>query len=130
MRRIVVLGLALVALAGPGLAESPAPRITRPDWAELPSAAVIAQFMPQAARRGDGGKALIQCKVTRAGRLKDCTLVSETPPGEGFGAAALKMAGKFKMKPKTLDGAPVAGGVVRIPIAFNPPAEAPAPSAP
>jgi len=46
-------------------------------------------------------------------------VVSEDPGDQDFGSAALRMSKLFKMKPMTRDGAPVAGGQVRIPIRFQ-----------
>ena len=37
-----------------------------------------------------------------------------------FGDAALKLSKLFKMRPQSKDGAPTNGGVVRIPIRFEP----------
>ena len=51
--------------------------------------------------------------------MEDCKVTSETPTGYGFGAAALKLAGSFKMKPETRDGEPVAGALVTIPMPFK-----------
>ncbi|HST91442.1 MAG TPA: hypothetical protein VLJ13_04515, partial [Brevundimonas sp.] len=31
----------------------------------------------------------LECVVRSSGRLSDCVVLSETPPGQGFGAAAL-----------------------------------------
>ena len=49
-----------------------------------------------------------------------CIVVSEEPNALGLGAAALKLAPCYKLAP-TLDGRPVDGGVVRLPINFGAP---------
>lgn len=132
MRGGLVVALVLSGvLAGAAAAQSPdssiqetsdGPRhaITRPNWRKIPSGDEMAHFYPEGAmRRGLGGKALMQCKVAREGTLYSCTIISESPPNEGFGAAALKLAPYFEMTPQMEDGRPVTGGVVRIPIVFN-----------
>jgi protein TonB len=57
--------------------------------------------------------------VLASGSLESCSVLDESPAGFGFGAAAVKMARWFQMRPKTLDGKPVAGGDVVIPINFG-----------
>jgi protein TonB len=57
--------------------------------------------------------------VRADGKLESCNVTSEDPSGLGFGAAALKMASLFQMKPETRDGEPVAGASVTVPIVFK-----------
>lgn len=74
------------------------------------------------------GSATIDCAVNAASTLEDCRVVSETPEGWGFGVAALKMSGLFKMRPIGPDGHPGAGGGrVKIPLKFSLPHDAPVP---
>jgi TonB family protein len=106
------------------LAQAAAPAvITMPDWQRLPTADDLTQYYPKAAAdAGLGGRAVIACNVTAEGALDGCQVAQEDPPGSGFGGAALSLASLFRMRPMTRDGTPVAGGKVRIPIRFQPPA--------
>ena len=61
------------------------------------------------------------CRVTSRGSLTACEIVSETPEGEDFGAATLKMVDKFRMRPMTDDCVSVEGATVRIPLIWSPP---------
>ena len=107
----------------------PPPSIVNPDWQRKPGGDDLARYYPEAAMRQElGGRATISCAVTEAGDVERCVVVSEDPEGLEFGAAALKLAPLFKMRPKSLDGIPVEG-TVRIPIVFRVP-EAPPPAPP
>lgn len=78
-------------------------------------------YYPPAARRaGKTGHVILACSVTGGGRLTECVVAEESPPGWGFGEAALRMAPLFKMRPITKSGRSVAGAHIRIPINFNP----------
>jgi TonB family protein len=133
---VVVLALAAGGLAALKiLADGPTPpppaaapddraaAITNPDWATLPNADDMSKYYPEVAgMKGLAGKATIRCVVKADGSLSGCVVESDSPRGVGFGNAALRMSGVFRMKPKTRDGAPVEGGKVRIPVVFRPPA--------
>lgn len=98
-----------------------APRpVNFPEWAERPNGYDIARVYPRDAERTRmGGTAELGCKVLASGRLGECQVLAEQPAGWDFGAAALKLSPRFRMKPTTRDGAPTAGGSVRIPIRFQ-----------
>lgn len=93
--------------------------IAAPDWIQKPGAADVATAYPVKADQDRiGGAATLACKFAQDGRLVGCRVVSETPPEDGFGAAALKLAPLFRAAPLSRDGVPVAGAEVRIPIRF------------
>jgi TonB family protein len=97
---------------------NPGTIIGRPDWLRKPTNDEMIQFYPADAR-GVAGKATIQCTVSTRGLLERCALDAESPVGHGFGTSALAMSSTFLMRPMTVDGLPVGGARVTIPIAFQ-----------
>jgi protein TonB len=96
------------------------PDIRNPTWLRQPGAAEMARFYPDRAMRMEvTGKATLSCAVTASGTVDSCRVVGETPADMGFGPAAVKLSEYFKMVPRTVDGRPVEGGQVVIPIRFN-----------
>lgn len=102
---------------------APPPRpamITNPDWLQRPSGADLARyFPPRALERGVSGHVVLGCAVTESGALTACGVTDETPAGEGFGQASLRLTSHFRMRPQTRDGAPVGGARVNIPITWT-----------
>lgn len=64
------------------------------------------------------GKALIDCRVTRQGWLRECRVVSESPANANVGAFALKLAKGYHVQP---DDRRIKGGRIRVPMQFKMP---------
>ncbi|WP_293452819.1 TonB family protein [Phenylobacterium sp.] len=119
---------ALAAIASPASAAPPVSSITNPDWITLPGPTDFDRLYPKiASALTVEGYAVIGCRVNVRGELEDCGVQLERPKDLGFGKAALAMSASFKMRPQTVNGLPVDGGKVRIPIRFSLPGERPGP---
>jgi TonB family protein len=110
----------------PGNAPPTAMLIPQPEWVEKPTMADLVAAYPAADKDELGGMAVLDCRFAVDGRLTGCRVSSETPPEDGFGAAALKLAPLFRAKLTTPEGTPVAGAAVRIPFRFQGPHSGPA----
>ncbi len=102
-------------------AATPAP-VTSPDWTrgapESCGGKRPRYYPPGAQSMHREGRAVLRCHVTAQGAVDSCVVVSEDPPGLGFGEAALRMSCLFKFKPKTVAGQPV-DSEATIPIRFG-----------
>lgn len=67
---------------------------------------------------GDG-VVRVQCLLRMTGRFTDCQIMDETPRNRGRGEIALRVMVSASATPATLDGQPVDGVAVRVPIRFN-----------
>lgn len=113
------LASAQVSGAGAGATPPADGVVTDPTWVQVPSGDELGRFYPPLARQiALNGQVRMQCLVTTLGMLETCTIVSETPAGVGFGAAALQLASYFRMQPKTVNGVPVGGAAVVVPLNF------------
>jgi TonB family protein len=91
-------------------------------WAAAPSYADVAAAYPEKAKAAKvGGHATVYCEFKDTGGLTECRTVAEEPRGQGFGAAAAKLARQFRL--------PVAGpddvkalrtAAVQLPVTFDP----------
>ena len=48
----------------------------------------------------------LECTALTTGRASDCRILSEEPPGHGFGAAALAAMSDARLSPQVVDGEP------------------------
>lgn len=96
-------GMPFMILRGPTLAE-----VRR----EHPPAALSAR---------QSGRAEISCEIGLDERLSDCRLLRETPAGMGFGEAALRSSGYFRVRPPSRGGEPQAGQRGVFGVEFGPP---------
>jgi TonB family protein len=91
--------------------------VEQPKWVRMPTGDQLADLYPAGARnRLMPGEARIRCEVQADGTLANCSTLFEAPVGMGFADATLRAARYFRMEPVTLDGKPVAGGMVVIPL--------------
>ena len=67
---------------------------------------------------GLAGHATMTCKALTDGRLDDCHVVEEDPIGLGFGAATVRTAAFFRVKPATRNGQPIEAKIT-IPLAWR-----------
>ncbi len=94
--------------------------IRNPDWTSRPNGDAFDRYYPPSAKeRGTEGHATMRCTVSASGSLEGCHIISESPSGQGFGSATLKLAHYFKMRPQTADGKAVGGAQVDIPVSWK-----------
>ncbi|WP_374571610.1 hypothetical protein [Phenylobacterium sp.] len=107
----------------------PAKRPTgKATWVALPDVEAFRAGFPAAAMQAGVGVArvVLRCTAGAGGALEGCAVESEEPAGLGFGDAALKLSGRFRLNAWSAEGLPVIGAVVRVPLRYDagaPPAD-------
>lgn len=85
-------------------------------WLARADGSDFARLYPVRAKQDRvSGRATLDCLVGVDGALS-CTVLSEEPPGYGFGEATLQIAREFRLAVQTREAVPTAGGRVRLPI--------------
>jgi len=93
--------------------------VSKPAWASLPSPADFQATFPKTENGVNQVRVVLGCTVEAGGSLGGCAVADETPPGQGYGAGALALASKFRLEPWSVDGAPVVGAKIRLPIRYE-----------
>ena len=121
---MLAMTLALLLQAGTPASRPPPSNEDLPKWTRVPSAAEMAAAYPAAPRAENlAGSGVMDCTVGAGGELTACEVVNESPGGAGFGAAAVSLANRFGLPPKSPSGAAMAGRTVRVPIRWLNPAK-------
>jgi TonB family protein len=94
--------------------------VSKPAWAAAPSMDDWARVYPAAAHNVEG-YAVVHCRVLGSGVLTDCGVVKELPDRQGFAAAAMALAKKFRLDPVQAGAMRTASLWVDIPIRMPPP---------
>lgn len=90
-----------------------------PLWAQLPAAADFQASFPNTQNGVNHVRVVLACDVAPGGALLGCTVESEDPAGQGYGAGALALAPKFRAGPWSASGLPTVGARVRLPIRYE-----------
>jgi TonB family protein len=101
--------------------------VGKPNWVDIPP---NEDFQTAFAKPGPASgtvRVALQCVVQQGGSLSGCSVEREEPSGRGYGDAALSLARGFKLSTWTMEGLPVVGGKVNVPLRYEPPAASPPP---
>lgn len=102
---------------GIGSGSGPGTGSTRARPIRFPSPAEKRRVHPAAAR-DRGGRGVIACRIRLDTRLEACRILEESPPGLGFGQAALAAAAFHRFTPPTVNGVPQDGYEMTIGVDF------------
>jgi hypothetical protein len=90
------------------------------EWAHRPTGEDYARaYPPRAAQRTISGGAVLVCRISDHRTLEACEAKGQSPDGIGFGEAAIKVAGKFRLKAEQRDPRAVAGAEVVMGLIFR-----------
>lgn len=90
--------------SGPGgIPRAPAGWVPR--WRKMPTREQVNGVYPKAAwDKGVSGGATLLCTLGVNGTVRDCEVVREAPPGQGFGQAVLLLSRHFRIEPRRENG--------------------------
>lgn len=95
----------------------PKPPLGTVVWEKQPSADDVARYYPERAQRmGVAGQVTMSCEPYALGNVGNCTVISESPPDQEFGSAAVKLSYLFKLDLAKSNAPP--GTLVTVPVAF------------
>ena len=113
----MLIALLAAAVVAGSANETPSRHGWGPEWSKVPSDAEMATALPdKAIDAGTNGGAVLGCAVAASGRVEQCRVVFEAPGKLDYGAAALKLAPLFRLKPGV---AATEGARVTIPIGLE-----------
>lgn len=87
-------------------------------WIRRPTPEEVKKAFPRGAQ-SDTGRVRIGCDIAIDTRVKNCVIYQETPAGQGFGEAALKLSKSFRLQPNMIKGKPSEGGFMGLVIGFK-----------
>jgi protein TonB len=106
---------------GTGAGSGPGSGGTPPRFMRGPTRAEIVRTYPRAALAArQTGHVLLRCRIGLDTRLDGCRVVDETPPGAGFGAAALQAATAFRFRPPVVAGQARDDFIITVGVEFSP----------
>lgn len=93
--------------------------VTQPKWAQMPEAEDFQATFPKTENGVNHVRVVLGCTVGADGSLDGCAVNSEDPAGQGYGAGALALASKFRLEPWGVDGQPMVGAHINLPIRYE-----------
>lgn len=91
----------------------------KPAWVSIPKTQDLVSAFGDTKLTGTG-RVQLRCLVREGGYVESCEVAREEPTSAGLGAAALKLAPLFRLTAWSIEGLPVTGGHVVIPIRYEP----------
>lgn len=103
----------------PEMASGRPATVKTPHWTALPSVGDMQAAAPKSEGGPNNVRVTLVCEVQAGGALNGCVVDREEPVGQGFGAAILTLAPKFRADLMSVEGAPTVGAKVRVPVRFD-----------
>ncbi len=103
----------------PEMLSSTSPQVGKPDWVTLPTAAELTAALPADESLTGTARIRLDCAVGAQGKVDDCKVQSEDPPGKGLGTKAIELAKYFQLTIWSQEGLPTVGGRITIPLRYE-----------